>query len=113
MEDKATIIETLFENMEAYSKKSIEIIRLKAIKKLSNLAGNIVASMMLGIFLLIFIVMANIGLAWWLGEIFESPAAGFFIVALFYALLAFLVYAGRASLIKKPIENSIIKQIIE
>jgi len=49
----------------------------------------------------------------WLGELLGKSYYGFFIVAGFYALLALIFSIFRKQLIKNPVNNSIIEQVLE
>ena len=61
----------------------------------------------------IFLFMANIGLAIWIGEILEHMYLGFFIVAGFYGVLALFVFLTRKIMIKRPVSNSLLSQFLE
>jgi uncharacterized membrane protein YccC len=53
------------------------------------------------------------GLAWWVGTLVNSIAAGFFIVAGFFLLLILLIFALRKKVIVPMIRNSIIRKVYE
>jgi membrane protein YdbS with pleckstrin-like domain len=55
--------------------------------------------------------MVNIGLALWICKLMDSSYSGFFIVALFYAILSVILYVFRDQIIKTPISNSIITYV--
>lgn len=63
-----------------------------------------------GLFFL-FVIFAGLGLAWWLGAVVNSRAAGFFIVAGIYLLAMFLVIAiGKKTII--PLLRNVITRMI-
>jgi hypothetical protein len=107
MEDKATPIESLFETAEAYGKTSLNLIKLQAIDKASELISTVLSWIIVIIVVALFFIVLNIGIALWLGEILGKTYYGFFIVAGLYAVLAiiFLVW------IRNPIKNSIISKM--
>jgi hypothetical protein len=113
MEENTSSIESLYEHIEAYSKTSLELYKLKAIEKTaevtSSLASNVVVLSVVSFFILFF----NIGIAIWLGELCGKIYYGFFIVAAFYALSALVIYSFRNKWIIKPISNTIITQALK
>jgi hypothetical protein len=110
MEDQISAVELLFEKTGQYTKKSVELYRLKAIGKsadvISGLAVRVVVISIITLFFLVF----NIGSALWIGERFGRDYYGFFTVAGFYALLGIIIYIFRNRWIKVPIRDSILMQ---
>jgi len=76
-------------------------------------ASNLVSWLIVLIFAVLFFLILNIGVALWLGELLGKSYYGFFIVAGFYALLALIFSIFRKQLIKNPVNNSIIEQVLE
>jgi len=113
MESKATLMESLLEKVEQYSITSIELIKLKAIDKIAEVVSNLVSRLAIAIIVALFTVIANIGLALWLGEITGKVYYGFFILAGFYALLGILMGIFRNQWIKTPVSNSIIRSSLK
>jgi len=112
-ESTADAIETLFEKAEAYAKTNIDLIKLKSIDKSSEVISKS-ASKLVFIFLgLIIFFLLSIGLSVWIGEMTGEMYYGFFIVAAIYVLLSVVLYFFRDTLIKKPINDSIIIQLLE
>jgi phosphoglycerol transferase MdoB-like AlkP superfamily enzyme len=109
MEDKATPIESLFERAEAYGKTSLNLLKLKAIDKSSELISTIMSWLIVVIVAALFFIILNIGIALWLGELLGKTYYGFFIVAGIYAVLGvfFILWA------KKYINNSIITKMLK
>jgi membrane protein YdbS with pleckstrin-like domain len=111
MEAKATLIGSLFEKTEDYAKSSIDLIKLKAIDKSANAVSSGASIVIILIASLFLIMMVNIGAAIWIGELMSNPFSGFFIVALFYAVLSIVLYIFRNPLIKTPINNLFITHV--
>lgn len=105
---EATPIEIFFEEAAAYSKTTIELMRLVAISKTADLLSLITAGLVITIITGVFAVFMNIGVAMWLGEVLGKPYYGYFIVGGFYGLLALLLIVLRKSLIIRPVNNAII-----
>jgi len=112
MEEKKHFIEPLLERAEEYGKTSIELIKLKAVDKTAGVASSFVSNGIVVLFLLIFLVIVNIGLGFWLGDLLGKVYYGFFCVAGFYALLALVSYFFLGNWIKKSVGNSIISQLL-
>lgn len=113
MEEKATMIESLFEKAESYVQTNIDLFKLKAIDKSADVISSIVEKLAIIIVVLLIVLMVNIGLALWIGELVGKLYYGFFIVAAFYVLVAFILYFKSSVIIKAPINDSIILQMIK
>lgn len=113
MEEKATVIETLFEKAETYAKTNLDLFRLKAIDKSADVISSIVAKLAIIIVVLLIVLLVNIGLALWIGELVGKSYYGFFIVAAFYVLVALILYYNSGVILKAPVNNSIILQMIK
>ncbi len=113
IEDRQELIEDLFEKAEAYAKTNVELLKLKAVDKLSVIVASLVSRLIVIVFFLFFFLMVNVGLAIWLGESMGRIYYGFFIVASLYAIIAVLLFAFRNPIIKNPIINSIISQTLK
>ena len=111
MENKASPLETLIERVEDFSKTSIELFKLKAIDKTSEIISNLAAWLIVIILVALFFMILNIGIALWIGEMLGKSYYGFFILAGFYAVLAIIVLIFSNQWIRKPLRNSIISQL--
>ena len=110
MEDKVNLLEPLLEKVEAYSKTSFELIRLKALDKTADVASTLAVWSVFTVILSFFALTLNIAIALWLGEILGKSYYGFLIVASCYAL-AGIIFLIIQSHIKARVNNSIIKQL--
>ncbi len=113
MDDKISSIENLYEHLEAYSKTSIELYKLKAIEKTAEVSSTLASGIAVITVASFFVLFINLGIAMWLGELLGKIYYGFFIVAGFYAFTTLLIYLFRKQWIKKPISNSIITQALK
>ena len=112
IEERKELIEDLFEKAEEYAKTNVELFKLKATAKLAGITASLVSRLIVILFLSFFFLMINIGLAIWLGQSLGQSYYGFFIVAGLYAILAFFLFVFRHPIIKNPIINSIISQVL-
>lgn len=112
IEERKELIEDLFEKAEAYAKTNVELFKFMATNKLAVVVASLVSRLIVVLILSFFFFMINVGLAIWLGESIGHVYYGFFIVAGVYAFTAIILFAFRDPIIKNPIINSIISQII-
>ncbi|MBK5286810.1 MAG: hypothetical protein JJE25_15575 [Bacteroidia bacterium] len=113
METPASLVETLFNKAGSYSKTTIELFKLNAIDKSADVVASLLSRLAILMVVALFILIVNIGIALWLGELLGKSYFGFFIVGGFYALLAILLHAFRHEWIKYPISNTIISQMLK
>lgn len=113
MEKKTPSIEDLFEKAETYTKTSIELAKLQAIDKAADLSSSLLSRMMIGVVLGMFALLVNIGLSFYIGDLVGKIHFGFFIVAIFYLLIAVLLFVFKEQWIKTPISNLIIVKMLK
>ena len=112
MEEKSTLIESLFEKSEAYAKTNLDLFKLKAIDNTADVVSTILSKLIFYIAVLLIILSLNTGIALWIGELLGKLYYGFFIVAIFYVLVALLLHF-MSGLIKSPVNNSIILKMLK
>jgi hypothetical protein len=81
----------------------------KATDVTANIAGGLVSAV-LGVFFLFFGGMA---LGFWLGDVLDSNALGFLIVAVFFALVAAIFMSIRKKVVFPMWRNKIIRKLYE
>ena len=113
MDGQSNLIESLIEKGEQYGKTTLELLKLKTLDKSADVVSNLVSWLIVVIFAVLFFLILNIGLALWIGELLGKSYYGFFIVSGFYALLAIVFGIFRKQLIKRPVNNSIVTQVLE
>jgi hypothetical protein len=113
MEEQAGLIGSLIEKGGQYGKTTLELLKLKTVDKSADMISNIVSWLVIIIFALLFFTILNIGVALWLGSLLGKSYLGFFSVAGFYALLTLIFWIFRKPLLKRPVSDSIVKQVLE
>jgi len=106
-------IKELIEKSEAYIKSSIELIRLKAIDQIAEIASSLVSKIVVILFIAMFFFTFNIGVSLWLGAILGKNYLGFLIISGVYIFFGILFYIFREGWIKTPLSNSIITQALK
>ena len=113
MEELKTNIQSLKTHAGDYVKTYLQLTKAKAAQGASTAAASaavMIAAVFFGIFFLSFLFL---GLAWWIGDALDSPAAGFFIVAGIFLLIIVILFALRKKVIVPAIRNAIISSIYE
>ena len=113
MEDLKTKAAQLKDHVSDYAKTTIELAKAKATKGASNAVAGIAIGIASVLLLLFFLIFLFTGVAWWLGNVLNSPALGFFCVAGFFLLLIILIFALRKKMIVPLIRNAIISKVYE
>lgn len=111
MEDEIDPLETLFLRLEVYGKTSYELIRLKTLCKAVEIIANYASKASVFYAFVIFVFFVSAGFAIWAGELLGKLYYGFFSVALFYLLVAFILYFFIRSRIEKKVSNALISKI--
>lgn len=110
MDTTPTLIESLFERIEALSKTTIELSKLRAMETTTNILTVLISRLVVFMVLTMFIVLFSIGFAFMLGDWLRKPHYGFFIVASFYLVLGIILYLYLPKWLKRPLIELIIPQ---
>ncbi|MDO9376349.1 MAG: phage holin family protein [Bacteroidota bacterium] len=112
METQRGTIKSIYEEAGEYVETRLELLKLQAISKSSDVTSSVVSGLAVFIFAIFAFIFVNIGLALWIGELLESSYLGFFILTAFYALIAVLLHSFRKTWIKDPITTMLIKKML-
>ena len=112
MEQKDGIVKVLLMQVEEYGKTSFELARLKAVQKLIPVATVFTGYLFVLLTLSLFILLLNIGIAMWLGDLLGKPYIGFISVGAFYLLIGIILYFTAAKWLRNPVGRFIIKQTL-
>ncbi len=112
MNDNVTHIEMLFDKAEDYGKTTIELLKLRAVRKSADVISSLISKAVISISVALSILILTIGLALWLGKITGESYYGFFIVAGAYALIALVFQLFRHTWIKAPLKNGFISKMM-
>ena len=113
MNNIETPVEILFQKAEAYSQTTLELLKLKAIDKSAEVVSSLAYKLIISIVVSMFVLCINIAIALWLGEVIGKTYFGFMVVAGGYVVLSILIYVFRKKWIMKPVNNSIINQMLQ
>jgi hypothetical protein len=113
MENIATNVEKLYEKAEKYSKTNLELLKLNAIDKTSDVISSLTAVLAVAFVVAIFTLFFNIGISLLIGRYLDDYALGFFIVSGFYAILGIILFIFRKSLIEVHIDNIVVGKLLK
>jgi hypothetical protein len=113
MEENTKLIEALLDKATDYGKTSLELVKLKALDKTSDVVSSIVPHSVSLVLLASFLIFLNFGLAFWLGELLGEIYFGFFVIAGFYGITGIIIHFFMHKRLKKMIANYIIKQLLK
>ncbi|MBC7383790.1 MAG: hypothetical protein H7296_12495 [Bacteroidia bacterium] len=105
-------LEELTDNLKSYINTLYELNRLKAIDKLSSMTADVTVYIILLLLFMLILSFISIGTAIWINICLGSSFSGFFIVAGVYVLMAIIVVAMKSKIIKVPVSNAIIKNVL-
>ena len=112
MENGTNAIEELFSKTTGYLETRAELLKLKAVGKVSDMASSALSGMVVGLLAVMMIILLNIGVALWLGHLLGEIYLGFFAITGFYLLLLVILYFARKQLLKTPVKDLIIKHFL-
>lgn len=113
MEAKTNLIETLIERATDYGITSLELAKLRALDKTSEVVSSLLSHAVVVLIISLFMLFLNLGLAIWIGQLLGEIYFGFFVIAGFYGLTAILVYSFMRKWIKRTVGNTLIKQMLK
>jgi hypothetical protein len=107
METKAKILEPLLEKVEAYSRTSFELMRLKALDKTTEVASTLISKILVVVVFLFFAFSLNIAFALWMGDLLGKNYYGFLLAALVDGIFV-LILSLIHPLIKARLNDSLL-----
>lgn len=113
MENKPNSIETLYERVVEYGKTSLDLLKLKAVDKTSDVSSSFVPLSIVLYFIGTFVFFLSLGLAIWVGEILDKMSYGFFAVAGLYAFIGAIFHIFLRKPVKKLIGNYMVKMLLK
>jgi len=113
MEDYARLFETLLERVADYFKTTVELVKLKAVEKITDLISSLIPHAFIIGILISALLFLNVGLALWLGYILGNMYLGFLAVGAFHAFLAVVFRLFFYKGIKRIVTRQLIKELLK
>ena len=106
-------IKSLLEKSQDYLENRVELTKLKAVDKSSEMISSLTAIVLVSILLILFFLFVSMAAAMAVGAALGKMAYGFLIVGSFYGLLGLILFLGRDKWIKAPMANMLITKILK
>jgi len=113
MEEEANSPGKLLDKVDDYARSGIELLKLKAIGKSSDVISSAIPHSIVIILISVFLTFLNFGVALGLGEILGKSFYGFFIVAAFYGGIVLIIHFFMHQWIKKIVRSYFIRLILK
>lgn len=113
MEDKGNLLESLLDSAKEYGITSLELFKLKALDKATDVVSSFVPFLVFTILIGLFCLFLSLGLAFWLGDLLGKTYYGFFIVAGFYILCGLILQFLMHDWFKKLIGDIFVKNMLK
>jgi hypothetical protein len=99
--------------VEHYTGTSLELAKLKVIDTSADVLFSLISRSTIAIVFVIFLLLPNFGLSFWLGELLGTFYFGFFIMSAAYLILSMVLYSYKNHWIKIPVSNFIITKMLK
>lgn len=104
---------TITDQLENFIETNKEILALKFTDKLAKIISSLVSRLAFALLALMIVFLLTMGLSLWVGDLVGKDFAGYLIVGGVILLITLVIYRKRESMIKKPITDTIISQILK
>lgn len=109
LKDAKSKVEETYQHLIDYAEARWNVIALQVSDSTANAVTSILMGLSLAVLGVFFLLFASLSLAFWLGELTNSYALGFLLVAVLYAIVGLIVYSNRQKLLFLPIMNKFLK----
>jgi hypothetical protein len=99
--------------LKEYLNTRMELGKLTMIEKGVYLAASLISNSLVLLFLSLSFLLANLGLGFYLSEVFGNSYSGFLLLAIFYFLITLFVFFTKERILERKIMNGIIKKIFK
>lgn len=113
MEEFSKDMELLVEKITLYVRSSYNLFRLKTILKFSEIVTSLIIISITGILFLTMMVFLSIALSNYIGTLLGEPYYGYLVVSGLYLVILMLFRIFFFRIIKRKIQNNIIKKMLK
>ncbi|AWA30437.1 hypothetical protein HYN48_10235 [Flavobacterium magnum] len=113
MKDKVVLVSELFDKAEQYGKTTIQLYRLKAIDKITDVFASVASRIIIAVSIALFFFLLTIGLSLYIGDLLGKSYYGFFVMAGFYVVVTAILVFIRKKYIELRFNNYVIKEIFK
>lgn len=113
MESKPTSVEELFDKLKDYIDTTVDLFKLKSIKKVSGFLSTFtVAIILMGIAFLV-VMFLSIGFALLIGAWLGKMYYGFFVMGGIFIIIGLVLYSQRKKTVKTAVSDRLIKELFD
>ena len=113
MNNQFNVLESLIGNSKEYAETRLNLIKLKAVDKSSDLVSSILMFLPLIIIFLLVFFLLNIGIALLIGDLVGRASWGFLILTGIYLITGVILFSARNKILKVPIANMLIRKFLK
>ncbi len=113
IESKPTGVEELINKLKEYAETRLDLYKLIAINKVSGFFSTFVTMLILLLILFTVMLCISIGAALLIGQWLGAAFYGFFIIAGLYLIIGLVLYSMRGNILKEPVSNKLIKEMVD
>ena len=111
MEDLKAKAENLTEHVGDLLNSYYKLAAVTATEKATNVGSGILAGIIISVLGFFGLLFGSFALAWWLGDVLNSRAAGFLIVCVFFIVVMGIILALRKNIVFPYFRNTILRKI--
>ena len=105
--------DTIIDHAEQYIKTSLELYTLRVTGKIAKVVSTLVTQLVIGVLTVIVLFMLFMFLAFWIGDLMGHDYLGFLIIGGVVGLVTMILFFKRHTLIRKPVMDDIISEILK
>jgi hypothetical protein len=113
MEPRSELFEVLFDKIKEFGLNTYELSKLKALDTFTVVASSLISRLIVILVFAMFVLILNIGLGLYLGEILGKVYYGFFVVAAIDLVAGIILHYYLHKWIRKPLSDSIISEVFQ
>lgn len=103
----------IIDQMEQYLKTNLELYTLKLTAKIATAVSRLVTQMVIGVLAMIVLFMMAMFLALWIGDLMGKDYLGFLIIGGVIGLVTLVLFVNRHKMIRQPVMDNIISDILK
>jgi hypothetical protein len=103
----------LMDDVEQFVKTNVELYTLRGTGIATRVVSSLLSSLVVWALVFIVLFMLGMGLALYIGHLMGNMYSGFLLMAAAFALVTIFVYFKRYTMIRKPLMNGLITQILK
>jgi hypothetical protein len=103
----------LASHVTQYAETFYKLQVLNLTKKATDVTAGVLGAVVIGLLGVFVILFGGVALAWWLGDVVDSRAGGFLLVAGFFVLVAVILALCMKSIVFPKFRNMIIRRMYD